>query len=55
MRVVASALALVAVGCLGVAIANMATGTDVGRRGWVLRVAALACFLAAVVLNVLSR
>jgi hypothetical protein len=55
MRVAAALLALVAVVCLGVAIAHMAAGTDGGRRGWALRAAALACFAGAVVLNVLAR
>jgi hypothetical protein len=55
MRAVAGVLALVAVVCLGVVIATMAAGTDVGRRGWILRTIALACFAGAVALNVLAH
>jgi hypothetical protein len=55
MRLAAGVLALVAVVCLAVVIATMAAGTDVGPRGWILRVVALACFAAAVALNVLGR
>jgi hypothetical protein len=55
VRVAAGLLALVAVICLVVAVADMVSGTDVGRRGWVLRAVALACFVCAVVLNVLAR
>jgi len=55
VRVVAGALAWVAVVCLAVVIGTMAAGTDIGRRGWVLRVMALACFVGAVVLNVLAH
>ena len=55
MRVAAGLLALVAVLCIGLAIADMAAGRDDGRRGWVLRAAALACFAAAALLKVLAR
>lgn len=54
MRVAAGLLALVAVVSLLIAIADMARGADEGARGWVLRATALACFGAAVVLNVLA-
>jgi hypothetical protein len=47
-------LALVAIVCLGVAIANVDAGTDVGGRGWALRVAAVACLGGAILLNVLA-
>jgi hypothetical protein len=55
MRAVAAGLALVAIVCLILAIANMAGGSDVGRRSWLLRLTALACFLGAVVLNVIAH
>jgi hypothetical protein len=55
MRVAAGAMALVAVLCMGIAIADMAGGKEVGHRGWLLRAAALLCFVAAVLLNVLAR
>jgi hypothetical protein len=55
MRVAAGVLALVAVACLVLAIADMAAGRDGGPRGWVLRSGALACFAAAVVLNALAH
>jgi hypothetical protein len=52
VRVVAGVLALVAVACLVLAIADMATGREGGPRGWVLRAAAVACFAGAIALNV---
>lgn len=55
MRAAAVALALVAVGCMAVVIADMARGADDGRRGWVLRGAAVACFAAAVVLGAAAK
>jgi hypothetical protein len=55
MRVAAGVLATVAVACLVLAIADMAASRDGGRRGWVLRGAALACFAGAVVLNTLAH
>lgn len=55
MRVIAALLALVAVACLVVVIADMARQDDDAPRGWILRAVAVGCFAAAVVLNVLSR
>jgi hypothetical protein len=55
MRVAAGILAVLAVACLVVAIADMARGADEGRRSWVLRGAAVALFAAAVLLNVLAH
>lgn len=51
LRVLAALLALVAVGCMSVAIVGMVTGRPGERAGWALRTAALACFAAAVALN----
>ena len=48
LRVLAALLALVAVGCMSVAIVGMVTGRPGERAGWALRTAALACFAAAV-------
>jgi hypothetical protein len=55
MRVAAGVLATVAVLCMGVVIADMATRRDAGRRGWLLRATAVVSFGAAVALNVLAR
>ena len=55
MRAAAGLLALVAVVCLVLAIADMAAGRQGGPRGWVLRAAAVACFAGAVALNVLAH
>jgi hypothetical protein len=52
---VAVLFALVAVVCLVVAIAGMATGRMDARRGTAIRVAALVSFAIAVALNVISR
>lgn len=38
-----------------IAIAGMVTGRQSARSGWLVRVLALALFVAAVVLNVASR
>lgn len=51
LRVLAALLALVAVGCMSVAIVGMVTGRPGDRAGWLLRVVAVACFGAAVALN----
>jgi hypothetical protein len=51
LRVLAALLALVAVGCVSLAIVGMVTGRPGDRAGWVLRLAAVACFAAAVILN----
>jgi hypothetical protein len=55
VRAVAVALASIAVICMIVAIAGIVTGRPGERAGWFIRVAALLCFVAAVVLNVASR
>lgn len=52
MRVLAAVLALFAVILMVVAIAGMVTGRPGERMGWLVRVLALVCFAAAVVLNV---
>ena len=46
---------MVAVVCLVVAIAGMATGRMDARRGTSIRIVALVSFAIAVVLNVISR
>ena len=51
MRVLAVLLALAAVILMIIAIAGMVTGRPGDRAGWLIRVGALACFVAAVVLN----
>jgi hypothetical protein len=55
MRVVAVVLALIAVLCMTVAIAGMVTGRPSDRTGMLVRVLALACFGAAVALNVAAH
>jgi hypothetical protein len=55
VRVAAVLFALVAVVCLVVAIAGMATGRMNARRGTAIRVVALVSFAIAVVLNVISH
>jgi hypothetical protein len=55
MHVLAILLAIAAVVCMIVAIAWMVTGRESDRAGWAVRVAALVCFVAAVLLNVASH
>ncbi len=55
MRVLAALFALVAVVCMTAAIVGMVTGRPGDRAGFFVRVAALVCFAAAVVLNVVGR
>ena len=55
MHVLAILFALVAVVCLVIAIAGMATGRMDARRGTQVRVIALVSFVLAVILNILSR
>jgi hypothetical protein len=55
VRVVAVLFALIAVLCLMVALAGMATGRMDARRGTTIRVIALVSFAIAVVLNVASH
>ncbi len=55
MRVAAAVFALIAVICLLLAIAGMVTGRPGDRTGVFLRIAALLCFVLAVVLNLAAR
>jgi hypothetical protein len=55
VRVLAAVLALLAVIAIIVAVAGMVTGRPGDRAGGVIRILALALFVAAVVLNVVSR
>ena len=55
MRVLAAVLAFLAVIAMIVAVAGMVTGRPGDRAGGVIRILALALFVAAVVLNVVSR
>lgn len=55
MRVAAALLALIAVGCMSVAIVGMVTGRPSDRAGFVIRAVAVACFALAVVLNVAAH
>jgi hypothetical protein len=55
VRILAALLALVAVILMIVAVAGMVTGRPGDRVGGAIRVLALLCFVAAVVLNVASR
>jgi hypothetical protein len=55
VRVAAALLALIAVGCMSLAIIGMVTGRPGDRAGFALRAAAVLCFALAVVLNVLAH
>ena len=55
LHVLAIAFAVIAVACIVVAIAGMVTGRQGARAGLFVRLLALACFIAAVVLNILDR
>jgi hypothetical protein len=55
VRVAAVLFALLAVVCLVIAIAGMATGRMDARRGTSIRIVALVSFAIAVVLNVISH
>jgi hypothetical protein len=55
VRIAAVLFALVAVVCLVVAIAGMATGRMDARRGTTIRIVALVSFAIAVVLNVIAH
>lgn len=55
LRALAVVFALIAVACMIVAIAGMATGNQSARTGWMIRVAALVSFVTAVVLNVAAH
>jgi hypothetical protein len=55
LRVAAAILALIAVGCMSLAIVGMVTGRPGDRAGWGLRAAAVVCFGIAVALNVIAH
>ena len=55
VRIVAVLFALIAVLCLMVALAGMATGRMDARRGTTIRVVALVSFAIAVVLNIVAH
>jgi hypothetical protein len=55
LRALAIVFAVIAVSCMIVAIAGMATGRQSARTGWIVRAAALLCFGAAVGLNVAAH
>jgi hypothetical protein len=55
VRVLAALFALVAVVCMTLAIVGMVTGRPGDRAGWFIRAAAVLCFAAAVVLNVVAH
>jgi predicted membrane protein len=55
LRALAVVFAVVAAGCMIVAIAGMATGRQSARTGTVVRALALLCFGAAVGLNVAAH
>jgi hypothetical protein len=52
LHVLAVTFAVIAAACIVAAIAGMATGRQSARAGWLVRMLALVCFIAAVVLNV---
>jgi hypothetical protein len=55
LKIFSLLLALISVGCMSLAIVGMVTGRPGDRAGWALRVAAVACFGAAVALNVAAH
>jgi len=55
VRVLAAILALIAVLCMFAAIAGMVIGRPGPRAGGAIRIAAVICFAAAVVLTATSR
>jgi hypothetical protein len=55
VRALAALFALAAVACMSLAIVGMVTGRPGDRAGWLLRLAAVACFAAAVALNVAAH
>jgi len=55
VRIAAALLALIAVGCISLAIVGMVTGRPGDRAGFVIRAVAVLCFALAVVLNVLAH
>jgi hypothetical protein len=55
LRALAVVFAVIAVVCMIVAIAGMATGRQSARTGWLVRVIAVLSFGAAVALNVAAH
>ena len=55
MRVLAVVFAVIALGCMVAAIVGMVTGRPGDKVGGLLRVLAVACFAAAVALNVAAH
>jgi hypothetical protein len=55
VRILAAVFALIAVGCIAVAIVGIVTGRPSDRAGTFLRLAAVLCFATTVVLNVLAH
>jgi hypothetical protein len=55
VRALAAVFALVAVVCMTVAIVGMVTGRPGDRAGMLIRVAAVLCFVTAVVLNIAAH
>jgi hypothetical protein len=55
LHALAIAFGVIAAACIVIAIAGMATGRQSARAGLIVRLLALACFVAAVVLNVADR
>jgi hypothetical protein len=55
VRVAAALFALIAVGCMSLAIVGMVTGRPGDRAGFAIRAIAVLCFAVAVVLNVAAH
>ena len=55
LHALAIALAAIALGSIVVAIVGMVTGKPGARAGGLIRIAALVCFAAAVVLNIVAH
>jgi hypothetical protein len=55
LRVLAAVFALIAVCCMTVAIVGIVTGRPGDRAGVVIRIAAVLCFVTAVVLNIAAH
>jgi hypothetical protein len=55
MRALAAVFALIAVGCMSVAMVGMVTGRPGARAGGVLRALAVLCFSLTVILNVAAH
>jgi hypothetical protein len=55
MRALAAVLALITVALMSLAIIGIVTGRPSDRAGWLIRMLALICFVAAVALNLAAR